>query len=197
MLCPAAFRKKGTSSQFLTHNFSCRRVNVLFLWCYVLTHKFSFHCEKDCLRSPDCEKTGQLATRKRYASERACFRPSTAQIPVKIYRSNAKSYSTNDTSCMAHNGYPRCTGPDDRCESSGSVHVTLRQQSGSCTKASVPLLRWRTPERGTYAVLTPRGGQRIMAMPHAHLLGALQRHACAAGGVPAGEKGWRPWPCES
>ena len=96
MLCPAAFRKKGTSSRFLTHNFSCRRVNVLFLWCYVLTHKFSFHCEKDCLRSPDCEKTGQLATRKRYASERACFRPSTAQIPVKIYRSNAKSYSTND-----------------------------------------------------------------------------------------------------
>src|SRR5713101_4268125 len=59
--------------------------------------KFSFHCEKDCLRSPDCEKTGQLATRKRYASERACFRPSTAQIPVKIYRSNAKSYSTNDS----------------------------------------------------------------------------------------------------
>src|SRR6266852_5077265 len=94
---PAAFRKKGTSSRFLTHNFSCRRVNVLFLWCYVLTHKFSFHCEKDCLRSPDCEKTGQLAARKRYASERACFRPSTAQIPVKIYRSNAKSYSTNDT----------------------------------------------------------------------------------------------------
>src|SRR2546430_12543184 len=86
----SGFRKKGTSSQFLTHNFSCRRVNVLFLWCYVLTHKFSFHCEKDCLRSPDCEKTGQLATRKRYASERACFRPSTAQIPVKIYRSNAK-----------------------------------------------------------------------------------------------------------
>src|SRR5882672_5161984 len=81
----------------LPHNFSCRRVNVLFLWCYVLTHKFSFHCEKDCLRSPDCGKTGQLATRKRYASERACFRPSTAQIPVKIYRSNAKSYSTNDT----------------------------------------------------------------------------------------------------
>ena len=93
----SGFRKKGTSSRFLTHNFSCRRVNVLFLWCYVLTHKFSFHCEKDCLRSPDCEKTGQLATRKRYASERACFRPSTAQIPVKIYRSNAKSYSTNDT----------------------------------------------------------------------------------------------------
>src|SRR6266446_6653864 len=85
-----------TSSRFLTHNFSCRRVNVLFLWCYVLTHKFSFHGEKDCLRSPDCEKTGQLATRKRYASERACFRPSTAQIPVKIYRSNAKSYSKND-----------------------------------------------------------------------------------------------------
>src|SRR6266487_6092317 len=83
--CPAAFRKKGTSSRFLTHNFSCRRVNVLFLWCYVLTHKFSFYCEKDCLRSPDCEKTGQLAARKRYASERACFRPSTAQIPVKIY----------------------------------------------------------------------------------------------------------------
>src|SRR5437016_13990613 len=95
----SGFRKKGTSSQFLTHNFSCRRVNVLFLWCYVLTHKFSFHCEKDCLRSPDCEKTGQLATRKRYASERACFRPSTAQIPVKIYRSNAKSYSTNDRQC--------------------------------------------------------------------------------------------------
>src|SRR6266446_9983063 len=71
-------------------NFSCRRVNVLFLWCYVLTHKFSFHCEKDCLRSPDCEKTGQLATRKRYASERAFFRPLTAQLPVKIYRSNAK-----------------------------------------------------------------------------------------------------------
>src|SRR5438876_9439422 len=70
---------------------------MLFLWCYVLTHKFSFHCEKDCLRSPDCEKTGQLAARKRYASERACFRPSTAQIPVKIYRSNAKSYSTNDS----------------------------------------------------------------------------------------------------
>src|SRR6266849_1935226 len=89
-------RKKGTSSRFLTHNFSCRRVNVLFLWCYVLTHKFSFHCEKDCLRSPDCEKTGQLAPRKRYASERACFWPSTAQIPVKIYKSNAKSYSTND-----------------------------------------------------------------------------------------------------
>src|SRR6266436_5144728 len=56
----SGFRKKGTSSQFLTHNFSCRRVNVLFLWCYVLTHKFSFHCEKDCLRSPDCEKTGSL-----------------------------------------------------------------------------------------------------------------------------------------
>src|SRR6266446_8748789 len=80
----------------LPHNFSCRRVNVLFLWCYVLTHKFSFHCEKDCLRSPDCEKTGQLAPRKRYASERACFWPSTAQIPMKIYKSNAKSYSTND-----------------------------------------------------------------------------------------------------
>src|SRR5256886_12664774 len=98
----SGFRKKGTSSQFLTHNFSCRRVNVLFLWCYVLTHKFSFHCEKDCLRSPDCEKTGQLATRKRYASERACFRPSTAQIPVKIYRSNAKSYSTNDRILLAN-----------------------------------------------------------------------------------------------
>jgi len=94
----SGFPEKGTSSRFLTHNFSCRRVNVFFLWCYVLTHKFSFHCEKDCLRSPDCEKTGQLATRKRYASERACFRPSTAQIPVKIYRSNAKSYSTNDSS---------------------------------------------------------------------------------------------------
>jgi hypothetical protein len=93
----SGFPEKGTSSRFLTHNFSCRRVNVLFLWCYVPTHKFSFHCEKDCLCSPDCEKTGQLATRKRYASERACFRPSTAQIPVKIYRSNAKSYSTNDT----------------------------------------------------------------------------------------------------
>src|SRR5712664_4057718 len=75
-------------------------VNVLFLWCYVLTHKFSFHCEKDCLRSPDCEKTGQLAPRKRYASERACFWPSAAQIPVKIYKSTAKSYSTNDT--IAH-----------------------------------------------------------------------------------------------
>src|SRR5712692_9631015 len=97
----SGFPEKGTSSRFLTHNFSCRRVNVLFLWCYVLTHKFSFHCEKDCLRSPDCEKTGQLAARKRYASERACFRPSTAQIPVKIYRSNAKSYSTNDTQGFA------------------------------------------------------------------------------------------------
>src|SRR5712691_7354910 len=90
----SGFPEKGTSSRFLTHNFSCRRVNVLFLWCYVLTHKFSFHCEKDCLRSPDCEKTGQLATRKRYASERACFWPSTAQIPVKIYRSNAISYGS-------------------------------------------------------------------------------------------------------
>src|SRR6266852_376900 len=73
-----------------------RGLHLLNAGCYVLTHKFSFHCEKDCLRSPDCEKTGQLAARKRYASERACFRPSTAQIPVKIYRSNAKSYSTND-----------------------------------------------------------------------------------------------------
>src|SRR5437773_2146723 len=82
----SGFPEKGTSSRFLTHNFSCRRVNMLFLRRYVLTHKFSFHCEKDCLHSPDCEKTGQLAARKRYASERVCFRSSTAQTPVTSKR---------------------------------------------------------------------------------------------------------------
>src|SRR5467141_848870 len=100
----SGFPEKGHIVSVSDPYFFICSCNFAFLLVYVLTHKFSFHCEKDCLRSPDCEKTGQLATRKRYASERACFRPSTAQIPVKIYRSNAKSYSTNDKN-RPHSGY--------------------------------------------------------------------------------------------
>src|SRR6267378_223455 len=96
-LCPSASWKKGQSPRFLTHNFSCLRVNALLLWCYVLSHNFSWHREKDRLRSPDREQKMQRAARKRYASELACFLPSTAPIPVKIYGSDAKSYSTINT----------------------------------------------------------------------------------------------------